>query len=161
MKENNLLGGVFTEIFQKNNVIDKFVEDTMLYPQSTTLKKYINLYKKTKKGIQPTIKHLADIEVLIQQYKAINDITNNIKFSVVGNIYLYARTPFYDLKNDTNDIRIIVGKLEDYPDYINNPEFINIAIDKLTAKATEEYNKTLLDFKKLYEPKKKKVNEKV
>lgn len=155
MKENNLLGGVFTEIYQKNNNIKEFVEDTMLYPKNIMLTKLLTLFNKTTKGIETKIKKLANIENLIQQHKAINDIRNNIKFSVVGNTYVYARTPFYDLKNDTIDIRVIVGKLLDYPDYINNPVFIDMAIEKLTAKAIEEHYKTTEEFKKMYETKKK------
>lgn len=155
MKENNLLGGFFTEISQKNNSIDGFIQDTMLYPKSTTLTKYLNMFKKTKKEIQPQLEKLANIEILIQQHKAINDIRNNVKFSVIRNTYIYARTPFYDLKNDTIDIRVIVGKLLDYPDYQNNPDFINAAIEKLTAKAIEEYSNTTDEFNKLYETKKK------
>jgi hypothetical protein len=158
MKENNLLGGVFTEIFNQKNTINEFIENSKIH-QDTQIDKFINVYSKLSDKISDTIEKLANVETIIQQIKATQMIPFTLKFSVVGSTYIYARTPFYDLKNDTIDIRVIVGKLEEYEDYLNNPVLHGIAIEKLTAKAKEQYNNTIQAYIKKYETKKKKENE--
>lgn len=152
----NLLGGVFTEVLTKKETLKYFIADTKLYPEDKTLTKFSESFTKLYKSISPKIEKLANIEIIIQQIKAIKAIPLALKYSIVGNTYIYARTPFFDPKSYSIDVRVIVGKLSDYEDYQNNPVLHSIAVEKLTEKANEILEQTLLAYNEMYETKKKK-----
>lgn len=135
MPTNKIINLVFSDIINKQK-IGKFlnVDDELdVKPPSSLL----DLYQKTLHGIYDEILFLADLEEIITQYRAYDYIPNDFNLSVT-NGFIYAKIPFYRKSNKIKDIRIIVGRTEEFGDDLNdlydNQNFIDTLKDKAKSK---------------------------
>lgn len=150
---NKLTEGVFTEILGNTNEISKpdmFVEYGKYLTSDVDLIKFTEEYKTFTADLQIDIELLANLEVVIMQLRAMNNV-QDIKLSIVRE-YIYARCPFYREDKVTKDIRVIVGNVEfhgnDLDKLLGDSEFMDKAKGKLVRAMTYEIEKNITEYKK-------------
>jgi len=150
---NKLTEGVFTEILGNTNEISKpdmFAEFGKNINSTEELDMFTEQYKRQTKKIQLDLELLANLEVVIMQLRASNNI-DDIKLSIVRE-YIYARCPFYREDKVTKDIRVIVGNVEFHGDNIDNllgnPEFMGKAKEKLVRAMGYEIERNIIEYTK-------------
>jgi len=107
-------------------------------------------YSSIIKDCQKDIKVLAQIEEVIIQIRCKDVIETEMRLSmnnVLKRSYIYARTLFYRRGAKINDIRVMIGKSEDYGNVLNtlieNPAFRNLCKEKLLDAMNKEIEKNL------------------
>jgi hypothetical protein len=150
---NKLTEGVFTEILGNANQISKpdmFAEFGKNLNSTEDLNKFTEQYKFYVQKIDLKMEILANLEVVIMQLRARNNV-EDIKLSIVRE-YIYARCPFYREDKVTKDIRVIVGNVEFHGDNIDNllgdTEFMNKAKEKLIRAMGYEIEKNITEYNK-------------
>ena len=94
---------------------------------SSELQFLTTVYQNTVDRISEKLNYLARLEELILQIRAMEDLSE-IKLSIVRGEYIYARSPFLRIDSSTKDLRVIVGKIEEFGKNLEelekNPIFI-------------------------------------
>ena len=142
--------GVFVNFV---NDVDRFIgakEDFHINPL------YIDLFKSIKEKVE----QLAALEELILQQRCMGtDGTLNIKLSLLRD-YVYARCPFFRRDKTTNDIRVIIGKIDlldptnpnvTLDDLYKNEDVMKAATIKLTVAMRDEFVTKSVIYFKLYD----------
>ena len=115
---NKTINGVFIDIVGNDREIscyDQFLNQNDI--DSPQLKKLLKSYDDMVQKNKPLFEYMAQLEELIIQLR-IRMTNDNIKLSMVRD-YIYARTPFYRKEKKSNDIRVIVDKIDFYPNVKN------------------------------------------
>jgi hypothetical protein len=153
---NATIDGVFTDLVEVGQVpsYDKFVNYGNDIKPSKELKKITSDYKNLVKVFGPTVEKLATMEEIIMQLRAKENI-EEVKLSIVRD-YLYARCSFFRRGKTSKDIRVIVDKTEfwevkNVDDLLNNKEFMDKAIGKLTKAMDSEIKNNIHEYSKLLE----------
>lgn len=151
---NKTLDGAFIDIVGNNRVVseyDQFLNKGLKKKDSGDLKEFTGIYNDLIKKNKPLFEKLALLEEIIMQMRIKENLTN-IKLSQVRE-YIYARTPFYRKDKKGKDVRIIVDKIDFYPEatqgleiLFGNPEFMNKAKTKLAATMQEEILKNITSY---------------
>lgn len=111
----------------------------------------ISEYADTYIEIAPVIERLAKIEEIVLQQRCMKNM--KIKLSILRD-YVYARTPFYRRDKSTNDIRVIVSRIDlIYPNKIptldelyKDENFMADAKTKLSEAMIQEHNFTCKNY---------------
>lgn len=114
---NSTIQGVFTNIVGTSSEIstyNQFINVGGDLNTSMELRNLTEIYNKLVNENKDTFEQLAALEEVIMQMR-IKQNMNNIKLSLVRE-YIYARTPFYRKDNKAKDLRVIVNKIEFYPE---------------------------------------------
>jgi len=158
-RNNILIKLVFGDIVANQNKIsatEQFLEadENLGINETEQLKKYKEIYDNLVRKINSDLNTLSNLEGIIVQLRCIEMVPNEIKFSLLRD-YIYARTTFYRPNNEIRDIRVIVGKLEDfdepYETIIEYPEFILMAQNKLKETMSNIMKKNGIDVENLHE----------
>jgi hypothetical protein len=113
---NKTIDGVFVDIVGDSSKLsgyDQFLNQGTNNP-SRELNKLTNDYKSLITKHREVFEQLASLEEVIMQLR-IRENLGDIKLSQVRE-YVYARTPFYRKDKVTKDVRVIVDKMEFYPE---------------------------------------------
>jgi hypothetical protein len=135
-RNNKTINRVFTEIVP-NKAYDQFlrVDQELGIHESEILSDMKAEYVMTLAGIRKTLKTLSKIEEVILQIRSKEMIESELRLSLSRN-YIYARSLFYRIGKEINDIRVIVGKTEDYGEDIDSllslPGFRDLCKTKLS-----------------------------
>ena len=101
---------------------------------------------------------LAIIEEIIIQMRAKQVIDSEIRLSLSRN-YIYARSLFYRRGNQINDIRVVIGKTDDFEEktfeefvnkLANDTDFLLLCIKKLRTAMDLEIEKNIVKLNKVY-----------
>lgn len=135
------------------NLYNKFIADTSKTKVVTPeLDSFILLYKSRVTKIEPELIRLSKIEEILLQIRAIETI-RDIKLSMVRE-YIYARTSFYRHDKKVKDVRVVVGKVDEFPQTLESlhksRKFMKLAKEKLIEVMTTEIENNIKDFKKNY-----------
>lgn len=126
--------------FEKFNKIDEVLGIDVTHYDEFKIE-YANLIKEN----QLLFKRLELLEQIIIQNRCIEKIEESIKLLIVRD-YIYARALFYRQDNEVDDIRIIVGKTDEYGDNVevlsNDDAFMSIAYNKLYDAMEREIKKS-------------------
>lgn len=150
-RHNRLIELVFNDIIanqDKISSIEKFLstDDALNIIETEILKQFKDSYKKIVDDISDSIDKLARLEELIVQLRCIAMVHEEIKFSQVRE-YIYARTLFYRSGKEIKDIRVLIGRLDDfdepYEDLIQDPDFVILAEGKLQEAMYKEINQLM------------------
>lgn len=145
-RNNRLIDLVFNNIIAnqgKISAMEKFLstDESLGIEETEEIKQYKESYEKLVAQISHQIELLSHIEELIVQLRCVEMIHDEIKFSLVRE-YIYARTLFYRSGKEIKDIRVIVGRIDDfdksYDDIIIDPDFITMAELKLKETMLKE-----------------------
>lgn len=126
-RNNQTITRVFTEMvrdktYNKFLDVDEELELMVSETQSAMKEKYLNILT----SIKWDLKILSRTEEIIIQLRAKEQIDSELRLSLSRN-YIYARSVFYRMDKEINDIRVLVGKTEDYGDnielLIKSPDF--------------------------------------
>lgn len=125
-------------------------------PESELLKNLKERYSEIAQNCVDDIKILAALEELIVQIRSKEVIDSELRLSLSRD-YIYARTTFFRRGKEINDIRVIIGKVDEYPDsledLLKNPDFRVICKNKLIEAMNKEIEKNInqLNFEYKYE----------
>lgn len=122
-RNNKVTGRVFAEIAEtsrQKGAYDEFlaIDQKNGFQESDELKKLKEDYKLLVRDISTNIKVLANLEEIITQIRAKEAIDSELRLSLSRN-YIYARSSFYRKDNKINDIRIVIGKVDEYGDELD------------------------------------------
>jgi hypothetical protein len=104
------------------------------------------------------LRDLALMEEIIIQMRAKQVIKSEIRLSLSRN-YVYARSLFYRRGNQINDIRVVVGKTEEFgtSDFAllnirleTDPAFLVLCVSKLETAMDLEIERTIVELNKVY-----------
>jgi hypothetical protein len=153
---NATIDGVFTDLVEVGQIpsYEKFVNYGNDLKPSKELKKFTTEYKNLTKVFGPTVEKLATLEEIIMQMRSKENI-EDLKLSLVRE-YVYARSPFFRRGKSSKDIRVIVDKCEfwefnNVDDLLNNKDFMDKAIIKLTKAMDSEIKNNIHEFHKSQE----------
>lgn len=155
---NKTIEGVFIDIVGSPSEVssyDQFLNHGNDVEYSKELKEMTELYKSTVTKNKVVFEQLAALEEIIMQMR-IRENLEDIKLSQVRE-YIYARTPFYRKDKKSKDVRVIVKKLEFYPEaegnldiLFGNPEFMEKAKTKLVQAMDSEIAENIKTFKSTF-----------
>jgi hypothetical protein len=155
---NKTIDGVFVDIVgdtDQPSMYHKFVNNgNSITNPSRDLIMYTTQYKDVINSYNLVFERLAHLEEIIMQLRSVDDI-QDIKLSVVRE-YIYARCPFYRKDKTSKDIRVIVDKVEFWPnhsvdDLINDSDFMEKSKIKLIKAMKIEVEYNLNEYNKLME----------
>lgn len=137
---NKTIDGVFVDIVGNENELslyDRFLKNgSKIVKDSEKLSEMTAMYKTMIVDNKETFNKLASLEEVIMQMR-IRETLSDIKFTQTRD-YIYARTPFYRKDKKSKDIRVLVSKIESFPEadgnldiLFNNEEFMKEVIKKL------------------------------
>jgi hypothetical protein len=119
---------------------------------SRELSKLTNDYKSLITNHKEVFEKLASLEEVIMQLR-IRENLHDIKLSQVRE-YVYARTPFYRKDKVTKDVRVIVDKMEFYPEggsdiniLLGNEDFVERAKYRLAQAMDNEIEENIRTIK--------------
>jgi len=116
------------------------IDEVLGLPDSDQLTELKTLYSDLVASAKKTVSTLAMIEEIVIQIRCKSVIDQELRLSLSRN-YIYARSIFYRRDNQINDIRIVVGTTETFPepleDLIEDLGFRGVCIAKL-EKAMEK-----------------------
>ena len=160
---NKSIDGVFVDIVGDNSKLsgyDQFLNQGTNNP-SRELKKLTDDYKIIISENRLVFEKLAALEEIIMQLR-IRENLGDIKLSQVRE-YVYARTPFYRKDKVSKDVRVIVEKIEFYPEgtedinnLFGNQEFMDSAKYKLAKSIDAEISENVRSYKRNYSQNKNK-----
>jgi hypothetical protein len=122
---NKTIEGVFIDIVGSPSEVsgyDQFLNHGNDVEYTKELKEMTELYKSTVTKNKDVFEQLATLEEIIMQMR-IRENLEDIKLSQVRE-YIYARTPFYRKDKKSKDVRVIVNKVEFYPESDGNLEIL-------------------------------------
>lgn len=158
---NKFTSGVFTDIVGDQKETPAYLQflgiQDLLKKPSEELTKYMETYRFTVTHHKNILENLARLEDVIMQIRTRDNLTaEEIRFNVVRQ-YIYARIPLHRKDNETKDIRVIVGKVNDYHKHIKKylaGKFTLSTFDKLEETVKQ---KLILDKKKITDLAKEKL----
>lgn len=160
---NKTIDGVFVDIVGDNSKLsgyDQFLNQGTNNP-SRELNELTNDYKSLITKHREVFEQLASLEEIIMQLR-IRENLGDIKLSQVRE-YVYARTPFYRKDKVSKDVRVIVEKIEFYPEgmedinnLFSNQEFMDTAKYKLAKSIDMEISENVRCYKRNYSQNKNK-----
>lgn len=116
--------------------------------------KCAELYKELLEKTKPHIDFIAKLEEVMTQIRCQEFAFNEIKLSEVRG-YIYARAPFYILGSNKKDIRVTVGKTDEYGSDLNvllsNDHFVKEAKKKLVGQMALIIEKNLMEIEEIIE----------
>jgi hypothetical protein len=156
MKKIKHTKGAFINLMENNNSYsepEKLIKNSPLIV-SRELYNLTITYNDNFERINDKLRYLVMLEELILQYRSMENL-NEIKFSIVKGSFIYARSPFFRLKNSTKDLRIIVGKTEFLGNNISkleqNKDFIDNAMSNMRKSMKKLIDNTKSELKKYKE----------
>jgi hypothetical protein len=150
-RNNKVTERVFADIAEtgrKKGTYDKFlsIDQEMGIQESAMLQLMKKRYAELAHEHAEDLKNLAALEEIIIQLRCKEVINSEIRLSLSRN-YIYARSLFYRRSNQINDIRIVVGKTEEYGEDLNtlfnDIVFMQLAKDKLREAMDKEVQKNI------------------
>jgi hypothetical protein len=154
---NKTIDGVFVDIVGDNSKLsgyDQFLNQGGKN-SSRELNELTNDYKSLITKHRQVFEQLAALEEIIMQLR-IRENLGDIKLSQVRE-YVYARTPFYRKDKVSKDVRVIVEKIEFYPEgmedinnLFGNQEFMDTAKYKLAKSIDVEISENIRCYKRDY-----------
>jgi hypothetical protein len=151
---NKTIEGVFVDIVGNSSKLsgyDQFLNQGTDNP-SRELSKLTNDYKSLITNHKEVFEKLASLEEVIMQLR-IRENLHDIKLSQVRE-YVYARTPFYRKDKVTKDVRVIVDKMEFYPEggsdiniLLGNEDFVERAKYRLAQAMDNEIEENIRTIK--------------
>ena len=157
-RNNKLTAMAFAEIAGSGNKVSSYdmfltVDGQLSIPETPELKECKRLYLKILEQHKSEINDLAKLEETIVQLRCREMIASDLKVSVVRE-YIYARTTFYRNGNDVKDIRVLVGRVENFhgksPEELSvDPDFIELSTKKLRAAMAEDIRENMSYVKSL------------
>jgi hypothetical protein len=128
------------------------IDKVMGLPESDSLKEFKGLYDELTSENKGTISTLSTLEEIIIQTRCKEVIESELRLSLSRN-YIYARSVFYRRGNKINDIRVVIGRTEDYGTDLENllsgKTFRNLCKDTLIAAMTKEIGANVETLKTL------------
>ena len=94
------------------------IDRIMGLPESPSTMELKDQYEELTSDNKGTISTLATLEEIIIQSRCKEVIESELRLSLSRN-YIYARSLFYRRGNKINDIRVVVGTVEEYGDNLN------------------------------------------
>jgi len=154
-KNNRLTEGVFSNIVGNKSYIDFLNSDPDLGIIPTPeIEKYKDLYLRIINQNREDFESLAKLEDAITQLRCREVTKKELKLSQVRG-YIYARTPFFRQGETIKDIRVVVGKTEEYGEDLNallaNDAFVLQARNKLMSMVTEQIKLNMIFINELEE----------
>lgn len=150
-RNNKVTERVFAHIAEtgsRKGTYDKFltIDQEMGLEVTEPLQQMKQQYAAIAKNCSEDIKVLAALEEIIVQMRAKQVIDSELRLSLSRN-YIYARSLFYRRDNQINDIRVVIGKTEDYgvdlEILIDDPEFRSLCKLRLTEAMDKEITKNV------------------
>lgn len=152
---NKTIEGAFIDIVGSPSEVsryDQFINHGGDENYSKDLNDVVEIYKKTVNKHKVTFEQLAALEEIIMQMR-IRETLDDVKLSQVRD-YIYARTPFYRKDKKSKDVRVIVSKMENYPEADGNLDilfgdvaFMERAKNKLAQAMDDEIAENVRVFK--------------
>lgn len=155
---NKITTRVFADVAETrpgNGGYDKFlsIDRELGITVSPELQATKDMYSKLVKKRVDDIKSLAALEEIIIEMRAKEMIDSKLRLSLNGN-FIYTRSTFFRKGNKMNDIRVIVGTVENWGDklkeLINHPDFRNLCILELLHAMDLEISKNIKDLNYVY-----------
>lgn len=120
---NPVIERIFSNIVDENpnrGTYNAFlnVEDNLNLPKNQTVENFKEMYGKVINGCIEDLHLLAKLEEIIIQTRCKSIIQSEMKLSQSRN-YIYARSTFYRKGKEMNDIRVMVGKTDNWGDDLN------------------------------------------
>ena len=154
---NKTIDGVFIDIVGSSSELsgyDQFLNQGTKNP-SSELRKLTDDYKSLISENRLLFEKLAALEEVIMQLRIRENLVD-VKLSHVRE-YIYARTPFYRKDKISKDVRVIVNKIEFYPEGKTNlnslfdkEEFMNEAKYKLAKAMDNEIEENVRIYKLIH-----------
>lgn len=150
-RNNKVTERVFAHIAEtggRKGAYDMFlaIDQEMGFEVPEPLKQMKRQYDAIVKSCSDDIKVLAALEEIIVQMRAKKVIDSELRLSLSRN-YIYARSLFYRRDNQINDIRVVVGRTEEYgvdlDILIDDPEFRLLCKTKLIESMDKEIEKNI------------------
>lgn len=165
-KNNKVTERSFSNIAEtdgRKGSYEKFlnVDQDMGLQESDLLKQLKEKYREIARDCVDDIRMLAALEEIIIQIRSKEVIDSELRLSLSRN-YIYARTMFYRRGKEINDIRVVVGKVNDpqYPEFnrgldilLADPEFRFLCKEKLTEVMNKEIEKNINQLNYVYNEK--------
>jgi hypothetical protein len=162
-RNNKVTGRVFAEIAEtsrRKGAYEKFLAidqemgfQEMGFQESEKLKEIKEKYSTLVQECADDIKILAALEEIITQIRAKEAINTELRLSLSRD-YIYARSSFYRKDNKINDIRIVVGKVDEYGDeldeLINDTNFRILCKEKVIEAMDKEININITNLNLIY-----------
>jgi hypothetical protein len=154
-RTNKVTEKVFAEIAEtpkKKGEYSSFLEidKIMGLPESETLVSLKKEYEELTSENRGTISTLASLEEIIIQIRCKEVINSELRLSLSRN-YIYARSTFYRRGNKINDIRVVVGTVEEYGDklakLIKDESFRLLCQTHLVTAMNKEINANIANLK--------------
>lgn len=141
--------GVMIDILPKGTNISSFEKFIKIDEVNTIDTSHFNNYKEEYNNLvnehKSVFKKLALLEQVIIQNRCFNTIDESVKL-IIARGYIYARALFYRQDNEVDDIRVIVGKTDEYGDnpdvLLKDKGFMEITYNKLYDAMEKEIEKT-------------------
>lgn len=128
-KHQKIITRVFSEFDESK--IKKFINTSGQGTISELLERYKNEYSSIKERIEK----ISKIEEVIIQLRCRNAVETEVKLAITRE-YIYARTLFFRRDKDINDIRVMIGKTDQYGDdqdkLLENTDFKQMCVNALT-----------------------------
>lgn len=150
-RNNKVTEKVFANIAEtggRKGAYDKFlaIDQEMGLEINEPLQQMKEQYAAISKTCAEDIKVLAALEEIIIQMRAKQVIDSELRLSLSRD-YIYARSLFFRRRNQINDIRVVVGQVEEYGDeldnLLNDPIFRSICKKKLIEAMDKEIEKNV------------------
>jgi uncharacterized protein YlxW (UPF0749 family) len=152
-RNNNIITRVFTDIV-RDKLYDTFleVEQEKGLVESEILSAMKEKYLNNLANIRRELKTISRVEEVIIQLRSKEQIDSELRLSLSRN-YIYARSVFYRMDKEINDIRVLIGKTEDHGEGINvlikDPNFRELCKSKLIEAMDEIIQ---LNVQSFYQP---------
>ena len=131
-KLNKLVNVVFAGIV---GTYDKFLNIDLGNPETPEISKLKIIYTSLLEKYEPVIEELGRIEEVISQFRCRENIQKEIRLYISQNKYVYARTTFFQSGKRVDDIRTILGPIEELGSDLNrlylDDEFMSRAVKKI------------------------------
>lgn len=148
-RNNKVTGRVFAEIAEtsrQKGAYDEFlaIDQKNGFQESEELKKLKEDYRILVHDIKTNINVLACLEEIITQIRAKEAIDSELRLSLSRN-YIYARSSFFRKDKKINDIRVVVGKIDEFGNNIeellkDTTKFRLLCKEKLIEAMDKEIN---------------------
>jgi hypothetical protein len=160
---NKTTEGVFVNIVgtsKERSTYDQFItrSNGSDQPGGYCLADFVTEYSNKVSKHKVDIQQLADLEVIIMQVKAFGNMNDNIKLYTSKDKYIYARTKFYRIDNNINEVRVLIDPIDLYfPDgtadfaiLSGNEFFMDRVYDKLSTVMSQEIQENVDNYNKIY-----------
>lgn len=120
---NPIIERIFSTIVDENpnrGTIQSFlnIEDNLNLPKTQMVENFKEMYHNVINGCMEDLYLLSKLEEIIIQTRCKSIIQSEMKLSLSRN-YIYARSTFYRKGKEMNDIRVMVGKTDNWGDDLN------------------------------------------